>query len=346
MQNKNALNLVSTYRNNIMGFAALWIWFFHEWNPVFKAVPGLSFAESFLKVVPAGVDIFFFLSGMGLIYAIEKHSTLEFYKRRLSRVFLPFFLTGLTRMILEDWSVGSLIRNITGYSFYTEWIYSLLWFVPAIMTLYLIFPLFYHFFKKASSKGQFVYIILIVWLFLSMKLHHTMREDLYGFTNRIPVFLIGVLAGWLVKEKEIEFTKLTWTACFVTLFMGLYLAYLTNFYSMYLLVPVSNCCVPDFLIAISGTCLLAKLFSFLDRFKPGKGLLRILGFYGKMSLEFYCVQELMGGILKRSLPDDLPNLVINLADLLVSTLAAVLLIKVCALIKKLLAFPKAQKVAQ
>ena len=42
-----------------------------------------------------GVDIFLLLSGIGLVYAIEKSSIGTFYRRRLERVFVPFVILGV-----------------------------------------------------------------------------------------------------------------------------------------------------------------------------------------------------------------------------------------------------------
>lgn len=346
MHSSSPLNLINKYRGCIMGAAALWIWSFHVWVPVLDWVPAIGKMEAFItRIGFAGVDIFFFLSGMGMVYAISKHSTMEFYKRRFSRTYLPFFLTGLIRMFYEDWTLVSFLKNVSGYRFYGVYMYIFLWFVPAIMTLYLLFPLFYRFFKKAPNKGLFLYTVLTVWLFLSVALEHTLREDLYGLTNRIPVFLVGVLAGWTVKEGDLAFTKQTWAACLATFLLGLYFAFKTNYQEMYLLVPSSNCCVPNFLIAVSGTCLLAKLFSLLDGWncRLSKGILKFLGFYGSISLEFYCLQEWLCDILMPKLPVGLSPAVIDIIKLTACTLAAFLLAKLCGLVRKSLGLLSAKK---
>lgn len=340
MQKNGTLNLISTWRGCIMGFAALWIWFFHEWIPVVDWVHNLCYVEDFIKRIGfAGVDIFFFLSGMGLVYAIERYSTAVFYQRRYARILPPFLLFGLVMMVSEHWTLGAYLKNVTGFNFFALNIYSYLWFVPAISTLYLVFPLFYRFFRRWRSKPGLIYGVLLVWLFLSILAEGRMREDLYGFTNRIPVFLVGVLAGWYARERDAAFTGETWTVCVLTLLVGLFLAYQTSYQGMFLLVPVSNCCIPNFLIAVSGTALLAKLFSLLDRRNNPvfKGILRILKFYGGISLEFYCVQEWLGSLITPRLSPYLRDPLVNAVNLLACTLSAVLLAKLCGGLKRLLA---------
>lgn len=315
-----------------MGFAALWIWVNHEWIPVVDWVHGLGDVEFFIKRIGfVGVDFFFFLSGMGLVYAIERHSTKLFYGRRFARILPPFLLFGLVMMVSEHWTLGTYLKNVTGFNFFALNIYSYLWFVPAISFLYLIFPLFYRFFRRSGSKPMLIWGILAVWAMLSILAEGKMREDLYGFTNRIPVFLMGVLAGWYARERDVIFTGETWTVCGLTLLLGLLLAYQTNYRGMSLLVPVSNCCIPNLLIAVSGTLLLAKLFSILGGLNSRicRGILGIFKFYGGISLEFYCVQEWMGTVLNPHLTPRLRDPLVDAVNLLACTLAAVLLAKIC-----------------
>ncbi|MFR6495415.1 MAG: hypothetical protein ACLUOF_02545 [Ruminococcus sp.] len=62
---------------------------------------------------------------------------------------------------------------------------------------------------------------------------------------------------------------------------GLYLAYITNYKDYYLLVPTSNCCVPNFMISVSPF-LMAKFLDILSHAKytkpVGIGLTKVLSF--------------------------------------------------------------------
>lgn len=343
MQEKCGLQLINKYRSAIMGFAALWILFFHEWIPVLEGHWKAYEVEVFWKTIGfCGVDFFLFLSGMGLVYAIRKHNVLTFYKRRLLRVFIPFLVIAVVMALAQEWSFGTLWCNLLGVNFYTKSIYSFLWFGPAILTLYLVFPLYYYFFNKASSKVQFTLCALVVWLVISIVVDDIMRGDLYGFTNRIPVFLVGILAGYLVQEREIVFTRLTWCLCLLLFGAGMYLAYMTGELDYFLLVPLSDCCVPNFLMAISGSCLLAKLFQLMEVYLKavGKVILRFLGFFGGLSLELYCVQEWVGNQIMQRMIDEYSKMVINVAVFLAVLAASLVLAGICKLIRMLLELPE------
>lgn len=190
----HGLDLISKYRGAIMGFAALWILFFHEWVTLFVNNQVGVNIEGYLKRIGfCGVDIFLLLSGIGLTFAIRKGNVLTFYYRRIKRILLPFLVMAIIRCALEKWPIIEFWKNISGINFYTKSIYSFLWFVPAILTLYLFFPWYYKLFTKTKKPVLFFLCSLEVWLVFSLFVRETMRGDLYGFTNRIPVFLAGVL---------------------------------------------------------------------------------------------------------------------------------------------------------
>lgn len=78
---------LSKYRGFLMGFAILWVMYFH--------IP-LKFATEvgwFIhRIGFYGVDIFLFLSGLGVYYSLTKRpNVLGFYKARLVRI-LPAYI--------------------------------------------------------------------------------------------------------------------------------------------------------------------------------------------------------------------------------------------------------------
>ena len=328
---KNGLGLLSKYRNAIMGVAALSILFFHAWTPI-TLEPGesrvflISFLEHFFKKTGfVGVDIFFLLSGIGLTFAINKGSTLRFYYRRIRRVILPFFAVGIIRGIVQKWGLVTIIGNLSGYYFFAKDVNSFLWFVPAIFTLYILFPLYYKIFCRFKNKLLFTVCVITLWLLVSLVLRNVMREDLFGFTNRIPVFVIGILFGYLIQnKKEIVFSLRTYLLIAIALLLGFYLAYLTNFLEIELIVPLGNSFLPSLLIATSSSLLLAKLFYMLEKRFPKLGNIvnKILGFFGMISLELYCVQSWFVDIIDLLLNDGWSKHIVNIAIILIVTATA------------------------
>lgn len=301
MEKENEFQLINKYRGCLMGFAALWILIFHQWTVLFKPV-GVFVLETFIKRIGfCGVDIFLFLSGMGLYFSIQSHSILQFYYRRIRRLIIPVLAVGLFSCVVDNWTFLDLIKNVFGINFYAEDIYTFLWFVPAIATLYFFFPLYYKIFSRASDKTIFTLCVLILWLLASLALRDTMRQDLFGFTNRIPIFCTGCFVGYLSEQEKLKFSRSTWILLILTFILGLYLSWLTNFKDMQLLVPTPNCCVPNFLMTISISILFPKVFELLCNIPKinlvVRGLICFLSFLGTFSLELYCVQERFAEVL-------------------------------------------------
>ena len=294
----NAFKLILHYRNAIMGIATIWIFVFHVWIPVFNEPAGsisLVFhnIEEYIRTVGyCGVDIFLLLSGMGLTYSIKNGTLLSFYSRRIKRVFLPYLATAFVCLLVRRWTLWEFFTNFTGVTFYTKYIHIFCWFFPAIFTLYIAFPLYYKFFSKAKSKLIFTGFSIAVWFFLSIILQDYMRADLYEFTNRIPVFLIGIYFGEVSQSKKvIAFTKKHYLCLIVAFISGLFLAYMYNFKDFELVIPGGKAVLPNILLAVSISFLTAKLMEITGRRAPqfGAKINEVLSFWGKMSLEMYCV---------------------------------------------------------
>lgn len=325
MTNDNTLALINRYRSPIMGFAALWIVFFHLWQPLFAegAPAALFYAENVIKRLGfEGVDMFFLLSGMGLTYSIGKHSLCGFYLRRLRRLAIPFVAVAALRAVCERWGWRAFLFVVSGANFFVGNMYFFLWFVTAIAVLYLVFPLYWRFFSSARSKLAFTLAVIAVWYVLSLALVGVLPENKYGFTNRIPVFVTGVLLGWCTQKGVTLLSRraVAVTAAVLTL-AGLILSFLCNFRGLKLSLPQSNCCLPDYLTALGLTALLAELFALLGKARGARWINRALGFVGGISLEFYCVQEFLGGRTVNALTGRVPDIAVNIAVLAVVTVS-------------------------
>lgn len=131
----------------------------------------------------------------------------------------------------------------------------------------------------------------------------------------------------LCKEKAIKITHRNWLFILLTFILGMYLAYQSNFKGLGLILPVSNCCIPNYLISISLPLLMAKVLDKLHSIRGlaiiGKGLNKLIGFWGMMSLEFYCVQE---WIATKILPDLLKG-----GDKLLANVKLLIIVSICGL---------------
>ncbi len=161
-----------------------------------------------------GVNLFLFLSGYGLtISAFSKHlSIVDFYKRRLSKLYPSLWLVVVVFVILDFfitkrvYSFSYIAQSLLGLFRSADlWldINSPLWYVTLIIFYYLLFPLFFSrkYFYLSAILFYLAGYFVIFWdpLFLSkvIKLYHL----------HILAFPLGVFIGGLVfryKDSIIE----------------------------------------------------------------------------------------------------------------------------------------------
>ena len=181
----------------IMFFSALLILIFHFWINIVERTSTFYGIETFIRQICfVGVDIFFFLSS----YSISKRN-IENYKEyiflRFKKIYIPFIVFSLIAALYFKWDLKTLILTISGFNLFIKGGGSFLWFVPAIMILYMLLPLFNKINKK--YKGIItIFIWLIFTVLISLNLSYT---HILIFTNRIPIILIG---SYLSKNNIID----------------------------------------------------------------------------------------------------------------------------------------------
>lgn len=157
--------------NEIKGFAILAVVFAHI---------GYALSDSGQFLFPlsilggVGVNLFLFLSGFGLtISALKKPlPTLEFYKKRIIKLFIPLWVSlimilALDKIILNRiYSFREIGQSFIGFFPQADLfsnINSPLWFITLILFFYIFFPLL---FKIKSLLLSALLLLLIVYLLL------------------------------------------------------------------------------------------------------------------------------------------------------------------------------------
>ena len=341
--------LVSKYRAVIMGIAAIWIHVYHAWihtiiNPATAFGKFMSSAETYTVTIGnVGVDVFLLMSGMGLTYAIKKELLPTFYYRRIRRVYLPFLIAAIVSALLEKWTLLTFLQIISGYSFYVYDINTYCWFVPAIITLYIMFPLYYVEFDKIRNKHICTGVALLLWLFISILVINVMREDMFGFFNRIPVFLIGIWFGYMAQSgKFIVFKARHYILLIIVFIASLFLLHLYKIQGFSLILEQEKLVIPNGLFAVSFPFLVAKLMDLIERRFPKAGsiIVKVIGFWGKISLEIYLIYTcflvtFFSPIVLKIRSFGTPPFVINLIMFAITTVLAWILYMACTYFWKL-----------
>ena len=187
-------------RQALMGLSIIAILLYHSY--VWIAPEQSNYLKVF-KFGYIGVDIFMYLSGFGLCFSYIKNKVSIFYFRRLIRIFPLNILAGIFISLLEihhgdNITVWDIVCNVTTLYYYgiggTYWN----WFIPAIVILYMIFPVLFFLSKKL---GIYLFVILNFAIISFLALYHI--DWRYScLISRIPIFILGVLTFFYTQKEN------------------------------------------------------------------------------------------------------------------------------------------------
>ena len=198
--------LISKYRRELMGIAIIWITLYHCIADPVEAL-GIPVLRAILNRGYLGVEIFLFLSGIGLYHSMHKNDAVRpFYLRRCTRTVIPWLMLSLPywiikTLILDKMSFRAMLLNWCGASFWLFGVKSV-WYVAFLLVLYALYPLIFRIQKK--HRG-FVWGMIAAAFLLNIVLL-TAVPGYYEKTElafaRIPVFLLGSLTGEALRSER------------------------------------------------------------------------------------------------------------------------------------------------
>ena len=204
---------VSSARPHLLGLATLWIVLFHSWNldlfqiPFLSRIHMLGLLNRLKETGNCGVDIFLFLSGLGLVYSWEKlsksssHPLRDFYRKRLRRIMPPVLLVSLIYYgLIGTENLADWMGKIFLYGHFSAVLDGgQYWYFALLLVLYLLFPLIHRLISRFSVRGLLGCILLSVGGTLLLRFAGS--SDYFEKTEilwtRIPIFLLGVWFGHL-----------------------------------------------------------------------------------------------------------------------------------------------------
>lgn len=274
------LSNISRYRSELMGAAIIFIVLFHVPLPRSDTFFGLC------RCGNIGVDIFLFLSGIGLWFSwVRQPSARHFYLRRLRRI-MPTWLAVaalyyLPRFDLGTDSISDLIGDITlNWGFWQHGELTF-WYVPVIMMLYLWAPLYMMLISRWPIC-RWLPVLAVLWCMAVewvLPLHQTVGY-LEIFWSRIPVFLIGIQCGEAVRQQRTVEPAGRWAALVIMLCAAALCIYLEQErHGRFPLFAERMVYIP---LTVTLVVLGADVMSRLQ-----KHWLRPLAFLGTLSLEIY-----------------------------------------------------------
>ncbi|MFA5183912.1 MAG: acyltransferase [Patescibacteria group bacterium] len=150
-----------------------------------------------------GVNLFLFLSGFGLtVSQLQKDLSIwQFYKRRLWKLFVPFWLMLLTFLVLDffvlhltyPWSyIGRAVSGIFNRADLYQDINSPLWYLTFILGYYILFPLVFSR-RRAWLSALLLYLAGYLFVYFEPAFFNNV---FHLYKIHIIAFPLGVLAAW------------------------------------------------------------------------------------------------------------------------------------------------------
>ena len=201
--------LISEQRSLLMGWAILFIMLSHAFSPSWANIPflhtiaGKGFALN-------DVGGFLFLSGFGLYYSFQRNGhILSFYKKRISRLYIPFLIVALPfyiiSLLIGEIDLIKFVLSETGLFFFVYGNNGM-WYISLSLLLYLIFPLIYYIlFKRGYVTANTIVVLVLSILFIfffRLYLPAYYRLVAIGLV-KIPLFIVGIYTGYLAVNEKV-----------------------------------------------------------------------------------------------------------------------------------------------
>ena len=212
---KLTLSVVSQYRNELFGLSIIGIIIFHFCESTIGQKTGdgfYRFALLYDRIFSSsGVEIFLFLSGMGLFYSMKKNSNvLQFYSKRFRRVLIPYLIFGLVYWVINDFFLHQkgFVDFISDFLLITVWTQGVrrFWFISFILVLYVVFPLFFKLLDTTRKNRGVIFALMLAITVTACALLESLAPDVFNNIElaicRIPVFLFGVYYGGKIYNGE------------------------------------------------------------------------------------------------------------------------------------------------
>ena len=287
--------IISKYRTALMGIGTLLVLLIH--GNEFYWAEKLYFLKKIVNEGSIGVEIFLFLSGIGLFFSMQKDgNVLKFYSRRFRRIIPIYLLIAIPVYAILIFWCGS--KSISDYLIQVStlglWLRSgQFWYVSFILPLYLLYPIIFYFISESHEKITLTsllalsFILKIALIIINVDYYNKIEVAV----SRLPVFFIGCYCGKLVFYKKQINPKTATKVFLITLPLFLLIRILNSIFISRQsvlnesIIRISNLGLTFFIIYTAIIC--------LNFFSNHQQLIfeSFLNFFGKYSLEIYLVHS-------------------------------------------------------
>ena len=307
MSDRSKLNwkMLSEYRLQIFGFSIISVMVFHFFMDMYRHYSDGIFrdlSKGYIFLIGSiGVEIFLFLSGMGLYFSMSRNNNIgQFYRKRFQRVLIPYLIWGLIFWLWSDIFIAhkSVRRFLIDYTTISTWTQGkrVMWYVNFILVMYLLFPILFQFLRKEKPHRGIRTAILVCVSFgltIAMKfifkdIYKNIEIELY----RIPIFIIGVYYGKAIaEERKLSKIDISLIVFGILLKIGYALGKLG-------IVPYLNK-IPARMVQCFYCLIIMFIFAVIAKICINTKINTVLTFCGKYSFELYITHMAIRSIMNR-----------------------------------------------
>jgi len=192
----NIVAAIKTYRTELMGMAILWVigYHLHPQNNLLNKLTFLGYG---------GVDIFFLVSGFGLFYSYHQSKNIvTFWQKRLVRIFPTYLFFVIAFLLLNQklTFLNFIIHASTlGFWFTSSTFFE--WYVPSLVLLYLVSPLFIRLVSFNAYIFAIVTALLTLLFIISWNIWQLPKFQMMCY-SRFPIFMLGIYLGYISKQQN------------------------------------------------------------------------------------------------------------------------------------------------
>ena len=179
-------------RSVVMAFAILWIMVYHM-----HITTGIAALDAFVGIGYVGSDIFYFVSGIGIWFSLERSKSLaEYYKKRFIRImpiwwcFIGFWIA--FRMIWFDLTWMEALLNVFAVESFFDIDRAFNWYISFLLVFYLLAPLIK---KLIEVMPGALGTVLICVVFFVLGYYVVDDSNIMIGLARVPVFTLGMYFG-------------------------------------------------------------------------------------------------------------------------------------------------------
>lgn len=300
------LKEVIKYRKIWMGFAILWVIFFHFG---YKPPDPLAALQSSGY---SGVDIFFFASGIGcyLSYSRDKNAA-AFIKRRFIRIMPTYFVFIVIwctyKVITDGMDFTTVLGNIFCVQDLTGKDGSFNWYFGAMWIFYLLTPYFVAVADKIKKPAGCVLFCLLLVLF-SFPFWNV--KALIIIVTRLPVYFLGM---YLAKRSQESDEKISLKFMLIATVLSIIsmAAFIVCYFKLHDELWNYGLWWYPFIITAPTICLyLSFICKQLEKKSVGQKILKAFSFIGSYTFELFLVHMFVFKEVSSMIMERQPNHVI------------------------------------